>query len=135
MDENELKSITFKVSSEEAENIDNAARQAGLSRSEYLRQRLLVSQEGAQPAGNTADTRDPTILLYQILYGIDRLHNGMYMMAEEAKTLSPQQLKEIFDETTRAGVDYLSTIDERIAKTRRQLAERLAAAPPPAAGK
>jgi hypothetical protein len=56
-------------------------------------------------------------------------------MAEEAKTLSPQQLKEIFDETTRAGVDYLSTIDERIAKTRRQLAERLAAAPPPAAGK
>jgi Ribbon-helix-helix protein, copG family len=50
MDENELKSITFKVSSEEAENIDNAARQAGLSRSEYLRQRLLVPQEGLQPA-------------------------------------------------------------------------------------
>ena len=73
MDENELKSITFKVSSEEAENIDNAARQAGLSRSEYLRQRLLVSQEGAQPAGNTVDTRDPALLLYQILYGIDRL--------------------------------------------------------------
>jgi hypothetical protein len=135
MDENELKSITFKVSSEEAENIDNAARQAGLSRSEYLRQRLLVPQEGLQPAEKMGETRDPTILLYQILYGIDRLHNGMYMMAEEAKTLSPQQLKEIFDETTRAGVDFLSTIDERIAKTRKQLAERLATAPPPAAGK
>ena len=135
MDDKESRMLSFQVSAEEAESISGAAREAGLSRSDYIRQQLLSPQRSQRPIETIVDTRDPTILLYQILYGIDRLHNGMYMMAEEAKTLSPQQLKEIFDETTRAGVDYLGTIDERIAKTRRQLAERLAAGPPLAAGK
>jgi hypothetical protein len=135
MDDKESRMLSFQVSAEEAESISSAAREAGLSRSDYIRQQLLSPQQKPRPIETTADTRDPTILLYQILYGIDRVHNGMYIMAETAKTLSPQQLKEIFDLTTRGGIDFLSTIDERIAKTRKQLAERLATAPPPAAGK
>jgi Ribbon-helix-helix protein, copG family len=133
MEDNELRTITFKVSSEEAEAIDRAVRESGLTRSDYIRQQLLAPQPMVpEPLQKLPETRDPTILLHQILFGLDRLHHGMYIIAETAGVLPPEQLKSIADKTVRDGIDFLSTIDERVARTRRQLAERRPAAPPAA---
>jgi hypothetical protein len=135
MNDDNLITVSCKLNPDTVAAIEREAEKAAMSRSEYLRTLILSSMAPGTPGQKVVDTRDPTILLYQILYGIDRVHNGMYKIAHIAKALTPQQLKELFEETTHDGIDFLSTIDERITKTRRQLAERLATAPPPAVGK
>ena len=135
MDEKESRLLSFQVSAEEADNIDKAAREAHLSRSEYLRQLLLGSARMLKElAPNPAMTRDTTVLLHQILFVADRLYNTIFRIAESEGVLSSTQLDAIEHRTARESIDFLSTIDERVARTRRQLAERLATAPP-AAGK
>ncbi len=135
MDDTELRTITFKVSNEEAEAIDRAAREGGFTRSDYIRQCLLNlqrdSREGPQ---NVSETKDPMVLFHHIIYGLQRIHTGMYMMVETAGVLSPEQLDAIESATAQRGIEFLSSIDERVAKTRAQLARHLATAPP-AAGK
>ena len=133
MDEKESRLLSFQVSAEEADGIDKAAREARLSRSEYLRQLLLASTRSPKETpANPAMTRDTTVLLHQILFVIDRLYNSIFRMAETAKVLSSAQLDAIESATARESIDFLSTIDERVARTRRQLAERRPAAPPAA---
>ncbi|HEX4211553.1 MAG TPA: hypothetical protein VHY56_14235 [Candidatus Binataceae bacterium] len=134
MEDSELRTITFKVSSEEAESLDAAVQESGLTRSDYIRQRLVARQQSAQPAVKVAETRDLTVLLHQVLFGLDRIYNAMHQMAGRAGALTAEQLDVIDHATARGGIDFLSNIDERIAKTRKRLAERLATAPP-AAGK
>ena len=56
MDDNELKTH-FQVSSEEAEAIDSAAREAGLSRSDYIRQQLLNPQQDLEARRKPGDPR------------------------------------------------------------------------------
>jgi hypothetical protein len=129
MDEKESRLLSFQVSAEEADGIDKAAREARLSRSEYLRQLLLASPRSPKETpANPAMTRDTTVLLHQILFVIDRLYNSIFRMAETSKVLSSAQLDAIESVTARESIDFLSTIDERVARTRRQLAERLPAA-------
>jgi hypothetical protein len=41
MEEKETKILSFEVSADEAQTITDAAKEAGISRSEYLRQRLF----------------------------------------------------------------------------------------------
>jgi hypothetical protein len=135
MDDTELRTITFKVSIAEAEAIDTAARDGGFTRSDYIRQRLLnVQQDSRESPQNVPETRDPTVLLHYIIYGLQRIHTGMYMMAETAGVLPPEQFDAIDRATAQRGIEFLSNIDERITKTRAQLARHLATAPP-AAGK
>jgi len=132
MDEKESRLLSFQVSAEEADGIDKAAREARLSRSEYLRQLLLASPRSPKETpANPAITRDTTVLLHQILFVIDRLYNSVFR-AETSKVLSSAQLDAIESVTARESIDFLSTIDERVARTRRQLAERRPAAPPAA---
>jgi hypothetical protein len=133
MDDGDLKTISFKVSLDEADSIDKAARNNGLSRSDYIRKELLGELKAAptmdeKPTG----TRDTTVLLHQILFVIDRLYNSVFRMVETSKVLSSAQLDAIESVTARESIDFLSTIDERVARTRRQLAERRPAAPPAA---
>ena len=81
MDDTELRTITFKVSNEEAEAIDTAAREGGFTRSDYIRQRLLnLQRDSRESPQNVPETRDPTVLLHHIIYGLQRIHTGMYMM-------------------------------------------------------
>jgi len=135
VDDKERQMLTFQVSAEEAETIAAAARQSGLSRSDYIRQRLLnLQRDSRESPQNVAETRDITVLLHHIIYGLQRIHTGMYMMAETAGALSPEQLDAIDRATAERGIEFLSNIDERITKTRAQLAQHLAPAPP-AAGK
>ena len=135
MDDKERQMLTFQVSAEEAETIAAAARQSGLSRSDYIRQRLLNLQRDSRDSlQNVPETRDLTVLLYHIIYGLQRIHTGMYMMAETAGVLSPEQFDAIDRATAQRGVEFLSNIDERVARTRTELAQHLTTAPP-AAGK
>jgi len=130
MDEKERRMLSFQVSGEEIELIDLAAKTAGLSRSEYVRQQVL-GREGSPRA--TADDHKTTVLLHQVLYILERLHTGSFLIAEAAGMVPPVRLKAIAEKTAADGVEWLSTIDQRIAETRKRLNDYLAA--PPAAGK
>ena len=133
MDDTELGTITFKVSNEEVEAIDRAAREDGVTRSDYIRQRLLnLQRDSRESPQNVSETRDPMVLFHHIIYGLQRIHTGMYMMVETAGALSPEQLDTIESATAQRAIEFLSNIDERVAKTRAQLAQHLATAPPPA---
>jgi Arc/MetJ-type ribon-helix-helix transcriptional regulator len=135
MDDIELRTITFKVSHEETEAIDRAAREGGFTRSDYIRQCLLkLQRDSRESPQNVSETRDPMVLFHHIIYGLQRIHTGMYMMVETAGVLSPEQLDAIESATAQRGIEFLSNIDERVAKTRAQLARHLDTAPP-AAGK
>jgi hypothetical protein len=135
MDDTDLRPITFKVSHEEAEAIDAAARERGFTRSDYIRQCLLkLQRDSRESPQNVPESRDFTVLLHHIIYGLQRIHTGMYMMVETAGALSPEQLDAIESATAQRGIEFLSNIDDRITKTRAQLARHLATAPP-AAGK
>lgn len=46
MDDKDRRMISFQVSAEEAKAIEGAADNAGISRSEYLRQKVLSSASG-----------------------------------------------------------------------------------------
>ena len=135
MDDTDLRSITFKVSNEEGEAIDRAAREGGFTRSDYIRQCLLkLQRDSRESPQNVSETRDPMVLFHHIIYGLQRIHTGMYMMVETAGVLSPEQLDAIESATAQRGIEFLSNIDERVARTRAQLARHLSTAPP-AAGK
>lgn len=133
MNDKERQMLTFQVSAEEAETIAAAARQSGLSRSDYIRQRLLnLQQDSRESPQNFPETRDSTVLLHYIIYGLQRIHTGMYMMAETASVLSSERIDAIDRATAQRGIEFLSNIDERITKTHAQLARHLARAPPAA---
>ena len=112
-----------------------AARERGFTRSDYIRQCLLkLQRDSRESPQNVPESRDFTVLLHHIIYGLQRIHTGMYMMVETAGVLSPEQLDAIESATAQRGIEFLSNIDDRITKTRAQLARHLATAPP-AAGK
>jgi hypothetical protein len=129
MNDENLITVSCKLNSDTVAAIERAAEKAAVSRSEYLRSIILAS---ITPAENMAETRDSTVLLHYIIYGLQRIHTGMYMMAETAGALSPEQLDEIERATAQRGIEFLSNIDERIAKTRAQLGRHLGTAPPAA---
>jgi hypothetical protein len=131
MNDDNLITISCKLNPDTVAAIERAAEKAAVSRSEYLRSIILAS---ITPAENMAETKDPTVLLHHIIYGLQRIHTGMYMMAETAGVLSPEQFDAIDRATAQRGIEFLSNIDERITRTRAQLAQYLATAPP-AAGK
>jgi hypothetical protein len=132
MNDDNLITVSCKLNPDTVAAIEREAEKAAMSRSEYLRTLILSSLNPVAKPAETPETRDPTVLLHQILFGLDRLHHGMYIIAETAGVLPPEQLKSIADKTVRDGIDFLDTIDERIARTRRQLAERRPAALPAA---
>jgi predicted DNA binding CopG/RHH family protein len=122
MDENDLRPISFRTSGEELESIDRAARDRGLSRAEYIRQRLL--NVSSAPSGNTTRRRqseNPIILLHEVLYAIQLTHKALYQLAQHSGSFSEQQLDDIEAESLKAGIEYLKELDERIARHRQQI--------------
>jgi len=112
MDDSEPKTISFKVSAEEADSIDTAARNNSLSRSDYIRKELLGGPKSSpmkdeRPAG----TRETTVLLHQILFVANRVYNTIFQMAEMAGAFSEAQLNAIGSKSHREGIGFLSTID------------------------
>ena len=121
MDEKERRFISFQVTAEEAEVIENAANQQGLSRSEYLRQTLLA------PAPVPAATRDDP-LLHHLIYLLARLQASTYMIAERQGALPPATLEEVYAATASAAGRYLRELDDRIAQMNEQIRPGEAAA-------
>jgi hypothetical protein len=122
MDENDLKPISFRTSAEELETIDRAARDNGLSRAEYIRQRLL-NVSSAQPGHAMAkrQSENPIMLLHEVLYAVQLTHKAIYQLAGHSGSFSEEQLDDIEAESLKAGIEYLKELDERIARHRQQL--------------
>src|SRR5271170_540654 len=123
MEENELKAINFKVSAEEFEAIDRAARDQGLSRSDYIRQRLSNPSEQAASGitSSSQPSKDHTVLLQHVLYGLHCVHAAIYAMAETSGALSPAQADRIAQGSMKASRDFLAHLDERITAVRQQI--------------
>ena len=123
MEENELKAINFKVSAEEFEAIDRAARENGLSRSDYIRQRLSNPAEPQASAvtASAQPSKDHTVLLQHVLYGLHCVHAAIYAMAETTGALSPAQADRILQGSMKASRDFLAHLDERITTVRQQV--------------
>ena len=124
MDDKGREMFTFQVSAEEAESINAAVRASGLSRSEYLRQRLTNPME-EQPAigvtGGNPPSKDTTILLQHVLYGLHCVHAAIYAVAEATGALSAAQSAKIAEGTKKFSLDMLAHLDERITAVRQQI--------------
>ena len=121
MDERDTKILSFEVSAEEAQSVNTAAREAGLSRSEYLRQRLASPAEQSASAGASQPSKDTTVLLQHVLYGLHCVHAAIYAMAETTGALSPAQADRILQGSMQASHDFLAHLDERITTVRQQV--------------
>ena len=126
MEEKDQRMFNFKVSVEEAETIDAAAKAGNMTRSDYLRSRVLAAH---------ALTPTPEIerLLQHLVYIASRIHVAVYAIPETAGTISTRQLREIYDGARSAGLEYMSNLSERIAGAEAQVASRTRSDSPPEA--
>jgi uncharacterized protein (DUF1778 family) len=128
MEEKDRQMLTFQVSAEEAETIGAAARQSGLSRSDYIRQRLLnLSRDSEERPETRRLSNDPIALLHQVLYGLQRIIAAQYRIPLMAGTLSAEQLEIAGAHTIQKGTVYLANLDAGLAKTRQQVTAYLTA--------
>ncbi len=129
----EERKVSFRISAEEDEIIKAAAREQGISVSEYVRARVLshraTSEEGV------ADTRVSHIerLLRHLIYITSRSHVAVYAIPETAGTISTKQLREIYEGARIAGLEYMADLPERMAKAETHTASQSRAATPPEA--
>jgi hypothetical protein len=105
VNDDNLTTLTFKVTPDALAIIEAQAEKAGMNRSEYLRARALETREHA----------DNVMLLRFIIFILQRIHSAIYMMPQAAGDLSIEQLREIYERTEAAGRNCMPGIDERIA--------------------
>jgi hypothetical protein len=123
VDENEPKPISFRASGEEVEAIDRAADEHGLSRAEYIRQRLLNPTPIA--TGNSKDSplaENPITLLKEVLFGLQRISKAVYLLAEFSGAFSDEQLDEAEAKSLEQAIIYLKGLGASIAKHQKQIA-------------
>ncbi len=125
MEEREQRIFNFKVSIEEAETIDAAAKGLGMTRSDYLRSRVLLPL-------NTIPSSNLEALLRYLIYITNRTHIAIYSIAENEGTLTTERLRAIYDDAVTAGLRYMTELPERMAKTQAQIAAQTNTAPPAA---
>jgi len=118
--------FNFKVSVEEAETIDAAAKAGNMTRSDYLRSRVL-----AAPA--LPPTPEIERLLRHLVYIASRTHVAVYAIPEIAGTISTKQLREIYEGARIAGLEYMADLPERMAKAETHIAGQSRTDAPPEA--
>jgi hypothetical protein len=123
MDEKERRFISFQVSAKEAETIEAAAAQQGVSRSEYLRQKLLAP--AVQPTNC-----DIEAMLRHLIHITNCTHGAVYSIAETAGTVPTPQLREIYDDLTTAMTRYLADLPNRMAKVQERVRQQKLSDPP-----
>ena len=123
MEEREQRMFNFKVSIEEAETIDAAAKGLGMTRSDYLRSRVLSVPD-------SISTGNVKALLRYLIYITNRTHIAVYSIAETAGTLTTDRLRGIYDDAVTAGLRYMAELPERMATTQAQVAAQTNTAPP-----
>ncbi len=116
MEDKERRIVSFQVSADEVEAIESAAANLGVSRSEYLRGRVL-SPAGAEADNNTeALLRQLEGLLRHLVYITSRTHAAVYAIPETAGTIPTEQLREIYEDARIAGLEYIADLPVRMAK-------------------
>jgi hypothetical protein len=122
MEDQERRIVSFQVSLAEAESIEAAATEEGVSRSEYLRQKLLSPRP-------EASTTDVEAMLLHLIYITNRTHATIYTIAEIAGTLPSAKLHEIYDDAAAATARYMVDLPNRMASVRAKIAEAEEAKP------
>ena len=125
MDEKQQQVISCKMSADEAEAINAAAASLGISVSEYVRSKVLAS------AGECLQGNLEALLRY-LIYITNRTHIAVYSIAQNAGTLTTDQLRTIYDDAVTAGLRYMAELPERMTKTQAQIAAQTNTAPPAA---
>jgi Ribbon-helix-helix protein, copG family len=123
----EPQTISFQVSAEEAKGINSAAEAMGVSRSEYIRERVL------SPIINTPGTSIEALLRY-IVWTQQRLHVAMFSIVEYQSlfakneglpwpALSKEDLQGILGEAYGASIQFMATLHERLLRMEGQITE------------
>jgi alpha-L-fucosidase len=124
MEDKERRIVSFQVSADEVEAIESAAANLGVSRSEYLRSRVL-SPAGADADNNTeALLRHLERLLRHLVYITSRTHVAVCAIPETAGTISTKQLREMYDGARTASLEYMADLPERMAKAETDIASQ-----------
>jgi hypothetical protein len=126
VEEKDQRMFNFKVSVEEAETINAAAKAGNMTRSDYLRSRVL-----AAPA--LPPTPEIERLLRHLVYIASRTHVAVYAIPEIAGTISTRQLREIYEGALTAGLEYMADLPERMAKAETHIASQSRTDAPPGA--
>ncbi len=133
MEDKERRIVSFQVSADEVEAIESAAANLGVSRSEYLRGRVL-SPAGAEADNNTeALLRHLEGLLRHLVYVTSRTHVAVYAIPESAGTISTERLREIYEGARIAGLEYMADLPERMVKAETHIASQSRTDTPPEA--
>ena len=125
MEDKDKRIVSFQVSADELEAIEGAAAKQGISRSEYVRSKVLAPA-GQGPQGNFE------ALLRYLIYITNRTHMAVYAIAENAGTLTTDRLQTIYDDAVTEGLRCMAELPERMAKTQAQIAAQTNTAPPAA---
>ena len=127
MDKPKSRIISFQVSAEEEIDLNNAAEAMGISRSDYIRERVL------SPIINTPSTSIETMLRY-IVWTQQRLHIALFSIVEFQSmlakneglpwpALSKEDLQGILGEAYNVSVTFMTTLRERLLQMEGQIAE------------
>ena len=129
----EERKVSFRISAEEDEIIKAAAREQGISVSEYVRARVLSG--GTASDKGVAETRVSQIerLLRHLVYITSRTHVTVYAIPEIAGIISTKQLREIYENARTAGLEYMAELPERMAKAETHIASQGRTVTPPKA--
>lgn len=123
MNEQTLISVSCTLPAESIPIIEEKAKTAGMSRSEFLRSLILSAIDKASGAQTAAvsPSRDPIMLMHEILLGLQRTSIGIYQLAQHSGMFTDEQLDETETKSLEAGINYLKGLDASIARHRQQI--------------
>src|SRR5262249_55587730 len=126
MDEKKPRMLSFEVSPEEFEFIEAATAKAGVSRSEYLRERATSNPAAANNGNLEARIERLEALIKHCIYMVNQVYVGMFSIAEaESKTsrfLTPAQLDEVYKQTRVDALVYAVEFPESFAAVQAEIA-------------
>jgi hypothetical protein len=126
MSDESLINASCKLNPETMAVVDQLAERAGLSRSECLRQLIMAGIEQTENSLSTEKSillsQNPIMLLQHILYCIQRIHSNQHQIAHMTGALSEEDLDLLGHHTIEQGINFLAHLEERMAKTRNDLA-------------
>jgi hypothetical protein len=123
MREQTLISVSCTLPPESIPIIEEKAKTAGRSRSEFLRSLILSGIDkasGAQTA-TVSFSQDPIVLMHEILLGLQRTSIVIYQLAQDSGMFTDEQLDEAETKSLEAGINYLKGLDVSIARHRQQI--------------
>jgi hypothetical protein len=134
MEDKERRIVSFQVSADEVEAIESAAADLGVSRSEYLRTKVLSASSASTECNAEASLQRLEGLLRHLVYVTSRTHVAVYAIPESAGTISTERLREIYEGARIAGLEYMADLPERMVKAETHIAsQRRTDTPPDAA--